>query len=109
MISELKVIVSPKRGNIVVLVIDGELYQEELQEDEILVELDNFNDYYKPKRDGKKWVEGLSQAELNEIEAEKNKPQPPTEVELLKNQIKAATERSDFLEELIAEMAVKVY
>lgn len=38
---------------------------------------------YKPKQENGKWVEGLT---LEEIEAVKNQPQPPNEIEQLKKQ-----------------------
>lgn len=69
--AEMKVIVSPARGNIVVLVVNEIIQHEELQENEILVNVDNFNDFLKPAWDGEKWTEGLPQEELDVIELEK--------------------------------------
>lgn len=62
-----KVIVSETRGNIVVLVIDDKIQYEELQDNEIIVELGNYNDYLKPIWDGAKWIENATQEELDEL------------------------------------------
>ncbi|WP_339787048.1 hypothetical protein NSQ38_03220 [Paenibacillus sp. FSL R7-0313] len=60
------------------------------------------------------WIEGLSQEEIDEL----TKPQPeePSDLEklkqeniLLKAQNAALTERADFIEDVIAEMAAQVY
>lgn len=60
------------------------------------------------------WTEGLSQEEIDEL----TKPQPeePSELDklkqeniLLKAQNAALTERADFIEDVIAEMAAQVY
>ena len=40
--------------------------------------------FYLPKWDGEKWVEGLSQTEIDAII---NQPQPKTELELLREQV----------------------
>lgn len=42
--------------------------------------------FYKPRFDGKKWVETLSQAEIDEIQ---NVPRRPSEIELLENRTQA--------------------
>lgn len=47
-----------KNGNRVVMVVDGKVVSTTLQEDEILVPLENFNDFLKPKWDGAQWIEG---------------------------------------------------
>ncbi len=69
--------------------------------------------FYKPKWNGVGWVEGLTQSEIDAI---RSQPTDKTEMEILKEentllkaQIQAASDRSDFHEELIAEMAMLVY
>ena len=56
---------------------------------------------YAPKWDGKKWIETG--------QAPEQVPQEPTELELLQAKIKASNEYTDFLEEVIVEMAQVVY
>ncbi|WLR54828.1 hypothetical protein LC048_20905 [Mesobacillus subterraneus] len=68
---------------------------------------------YKPKWTGTEWTEGAT----DEYKYSVDHPQKePTEMEILKQentllkaQIQAATDRSDFHEELIAEMAMMFY
>lgn len=43
---------------------------------------------FKPKWDGEKWIEGLSEEEINAILEESNKPRPPT----IEERIEAAEE-----------------
>lgn len=68
---------------------------------------------YKPKWTGAEWIEGATEEYKTSVD---NPIREPTELELLKQentllkaQIQAASDRSDFHEELIAEMAMLVY
>lgn len=63
--------------------------------------------FHKPRWNGTEWVEGLAQEEIDEL----NKPQPkePTEMDVLKAQNKALSDRQEFLEDVIAEMAMMIY
>lgn len=56
---------------------------------------------YVPKWDGEKWIETGQAPEPT--------PQEPTELELLQAKIKSSNEYTDFLEEVIVEMAQMVY
>ncbi|MET3943185.1 hypothetical protein ABIC22_005997 [Paenibacillus sp. PvP094] len=60
------------------------------------------------------WIEGLSQEEIDELT--KPKPEEPSELDILKQenillkaQNAALSERADFIEDVIAEMAAQVY
>lgn len=68
---------------------------------------------YFPKWTGTEWVEGATQ---EYIDHENNRTKGTAELDLLKQentllkaQVQAAADRSDFHEELIAEMAMQVY
>lgn len=68
---------------------------------------------YIPRWTGSEWIESASEEYKNSVD---NHSKEPTEMEilvqentLLKAQVQAATDRSDFHEELIAEMAMLVY
>lgn len=55
----------------------------------------------RPKWTGSEWVEGG--------EAPVLEPTLPTDIEVLRAQIKASDARADFLEEVIVEMAMLIY
>lgn len=57
--------------------------------------------FYWPKWNGTEWVEGG--------EAPEPEPVIPTEVEVLRAQVRASDDRADFLEECLVEMAQLVY
>ena len=57
--------------------------------------------FYWPKWNGTQWVEGG--------EAPEPQPVTPTEVEILRAQVRASDDRADFLEECLVEMAQLVY
>ncbi|MBU8773179.1 hypothetical protein [Cytobacillus oceanisediminis] len=68
---------------------------------------------YKPRWSGNEWVEGATE---EYIKHEDNRTKGTAEMDLLKQentllkaQIQASSDRSDFHEELIAEMAMLVY
>lgn len=52
-------------------------------------------------------IKQREQEDQQRLEEEANRP--PTETELLKAQNKALSDRTEFLEDIIAEMAMKVY
>ncbi|MER2132583.1 MAG: hypothetical protein ABS896_09235 [Carnobacterium inhibens] len=68
--------------------------------------------FWKPKWNGTEWVEARP---IEEIEEEKNKPVPPTDIEklqqeniLLKAQAQANADRADFQEEVLAEIILTI-
>lgn len=68
--------------------------------------------FWKPKWTGTEWVEARPK---EEIEAEKNRPVPPTDIEklqqenlLLKAQAQANADRADFQEEVLAEIILTI-
>ena len=77
------------------------------------------NGFISPVWDGSQWAETAAADEIAAWEKEhpvpEIKPAPKTNAELeqenklLKAQLNAATERSDFIEDCIAEMAMQVY
>ncbi len=86
------------------------------------------NDFYKPKWTGETWVEGATEEEIREWEeqdkidicptktveqrleeAEQKLAESEEEKKLLKAQVEVLSNTTDFHEELIAEMASKVY
>ena len=83
------------------------------------------NTFYKPKWTGETWVEGATQEEIDDInkidicppktveerlaEAEQKLAESEEEKKLLKAQVEVLSNTTDFHEELIAEMASKVY
>ena len=48
-------------------------------------ESQSWKGYHEPQWNGTEWVEGASQERLDEIEAEKNKPLPPTQDQRIKD------------------------
>ena len=68
--------------------------------------------FYRPKWTGEEWVEARP---LEEIEEEKNRPTPPTDIEilqqenkLLKAQVQASDDRADFQEEILTEIILMI-
>ncbi|KON86615.1 hypothetical protein AF332_07145 [Sporosarcina globispora] len=68
---------------------------------------------YIPKWTGSEWIEGATEEYKNAVD---NPQSDPSELEvlrqentLLKAQVQASSDRSDFQEELISEMAMLVY
>lgn len=70
-------------------------------ETEIGLDTEPSQGLYVPKWDGEKWIETGQTPEPV--------PQEPTELELLQAKIKASNEYTDFLEEVIVDMAQVVY
>lgn len=66
--------------------LDGDF---EILEEWVIRELPQPN-FYKPKWDGKEWVEGVNEEELEEIM--KPKPGLPSEMDLLKEQVQSQNE-----------------
>lgn len=92
-------------------------HENELTEYDIKVPLHTEFLCVKPKWNGVEWIEGATQEEIDTWK-ESNKPKPPepsqmevleNENKLLKAQVKALNMTTDFHEELIVEMANKVY
>lgn len=48
------------------------------------IEIECHEGFYKPKWNGSRWIEGLTQEEIEEL---KNKPVPKTELEILKETV----------------------
>ncbi|GEM_PF-2080972 len=71
--------------------IDGELV-----EDPLYIKENCPNGFYRPKWEftNNQWVEGASQEEIDAI---KNKPQPKTEIELLKEELATTQEALNYL------------
>lgn len=62
--------------------------------------------FYKPKWNGSEWLETLSEEDISVLESQDNKLD---ELSLLKLQNKALSDRQEFLEDVISEIAIKVY
>lgn len=76
------------------------------------------DDFYKPKWDGEKWIEGATQEEIEEINkidicpvktVEERLEEAEQENNLLKAQVEANATNNEFLESCIMEMAQMVY
>jgi hypothetical protein len=78
-----------------------------------LIDIEVPEGFYHPRWNGEAWEEGLTP---EEIEALQNQPTKPDDIEILKQenillkaQNQALSDRADFQEELIAEIAMMVY
>ena len=71
------------------------------EETEIGLDTEPSQGLYAPKWDGTQWIETGQAPEPT--------PQEPTELEILQAKIKASNEYTDFLEEVIVDMAQVVY
>lgn len=87
-------------------------------EDIIYEDISNANSLYKAKWNGSKFEESATKEEIEQIEEERkqqfgfleeNNKHVITENEMLKAQTKALTDRLEFAEDLIQELASKVY
>ena len=78
-----------------------------------LVDLENLvpapcpDGLYRAKWNGTEWVEDMTQGGIDELY--KKPPSDPSEIDIIKAQNKALSDRTEFLEDIIAEMAMKVY
>lgn len=75
MIADMKVAVS-ESGNRVIIFLDGQPVETQLHDDEIVVDLNNYNDFIKPKWDGSKWTESATQLEIDQLMNRSNPPSP---------------------------------
>ena len=85
-----------------------------LDEDKVnFIATDPQHGLFKARWNGAQWIEGATQEEIEELT--RVEPSPQTEIELLKQentllkaQVQATSERADFHEELIAELAMMI-
>lgn len=62
--------------------------------------------FYKPRWNGEMWVETMTQEEIDGL---KNKSKVLSKIDVLKAQNTALSDRQEFLEDVIAEMAIMIY